>query len=116
VSVPFLLLTEDAAASTVAEIIESGTWNCADKPHLDRAPLVPSIHNAGALHSLQQERQSAESTRRELGHLRPNTKCLFLTGYAKMVLAHKVVDREANSLHKPYTLKQLSLKIRGALS
>jgi two-component system, cell cycle sensor histidine kinase and response regulator CckA len=54
---------------------------------------------------------------RELGRLRPDTKFLFVSGYAgKMVLDHKVVDLEANFLQKPYTLKQLSLKIRGALS
>ena len=66
VSVPFLLLTEDADEKTVAEIIQSGTWNCVDKSHLDGATLVQSIHNAVALHSLQQEQQSAESTLRKL--------------------------------------------------
>lgn len=66
VSVPFLLLTEDADERTVAQIIQSGTWNCIDKSHLDGATLVRSIHNAVALHSLQQEQQSAESTLRKL--------------------------------------------------
>jgi hypothetical protein len=42
---------------------------------------------------------------------------LFVSGYAgKTVLDHKVVDLETNFLQKPYTLKQLSLKIRAALT
>lgn len=54
---------------------------------------------------------------KQLGRLRPDTKFLFVSGYAgKMVLDHKVIDLETNFLQKPYTLKQLSLKIRGALT
>src|ERR1700757_2812162 len=45
VSVPFLLLTEDADEKTVAEIIESGTWNCVAKSQLDSATLVRSIRS-----------------------------------------------------------------------
>jgi FixJ family two-component response regulator len=54
---------------------------------------------------------------KELAQLRPDTKLLFVSGYAgKTVLDHKVGDLETNFLQKPYTLKQLSLKIREALS
>jgi two-component system cell cycle sensor histidine kinase/response regulator CckA len=53
----------------------------------------------------------------ELAQLRPETKLLFVSGYAgKTVLDHKVVDLETNFLQKPYTLKQFSLKIRAALN
>ena len=53
----------------------------------------------------------------ELTHLRPDVKLLFVSGYAgKTVLDHKVFDLETNFLQKPYTLKQLSGKIRGALN
>jgi two-component system cell cycle sensor histidine kinase/response regulator CckA len=53
---------------------------------------------------------------KELAQLRSDTKLLFVPGYAgKTVLDHKVVDLETNFLQKPYTLKQLSLKIRAAL-
>ena len=52
---------------------------------------------------------------KELGRLRPETKLLFVSGYAgKTVLDHKVFDLEANFLQKPFTLKQLSAKIREA--
>jgi two-component system, cell cycle sensor histidine kinase and response regulator CckA len=52
----------------------------------------------------------------ELASLRPEARLLFVSGYAgKTVLDHKVVDLETNFLQKPYTLKQLSSKIRVAL-
>ena len=53
---------------------------------------------------------------KELLRLRPDTKLLFVSGYAgKTVLDHKVVDLETNFLQKPFSLQQLSLKIRTAL-
>jgi len=53
----------------------------------------------------------------QLGPLRPGMKFLFVSGYAgKTVLDHKVFDLETNFLQKPYTLKQLSQTIRGALN
>jgi CheY-like chemotaxis protein len=53
---------------------------------------------------------------KELTQVRPDTRLLFVSGYAgKTVLDHKVVDLETNFLQKPYTLKQLSLKIWAAL-
>jgi len=53
----------------------------------------------------------------ELAQLRPENKLLFVSGYAgKTVLDHKVLDLETNFLQKPYSLKQLSLKIRYALN
>jgi PAS domain S-box-containing protein len=52
----------------------------------------------------------------ELGLLRPEARLLFVSGYAgKTVLDHKVFDIETNFLQKPFTLKQLSSKVRGAL-
>lgn len=53
---------------------------------------------------------------KELARLRPDARLLFVSGYAgKTVLDHKVFDLETNFLQKPYTLKQLSTKIRQAL-
>ena len=52
----------------------------------------------------------------ELLRIRPEMKFLFVSGYAgRTVLDHKVMDVETNFLQKPYTLKQLSYKIRAAL-
>jgi two-component system, cell cycle sensor histidine kinase and response regulator CckA len=53
----------------------------------------------------------------ELARFRPETKVLFVSGYAsKTVVDHKVVYLESNFLQKPFSLKQLSSKIRAALS
>ena len=66
VSVPFILLTEEADEKTVAEIIEGGTWNCVAKSQLDGATLVRTMRNTLALHTLQQEQHTAEESLRKL--------------------------------------------------
>jgi two-component system, cell cycle sensor histidine kinase and response regulator CckA len=68
VSVPFILLTESADEKTVAEIIESGTWNCLARSQLDGATLIRTIRSTMALHTMQQDRQAAEATLRKLSH------------------------------------------------
>src|SRR5215469_1720941 len=60
VSLPHLVLTENADEKTVAELIAAGTWNCLAKSQLDGATLVRTIHSALALHSLQRDQQAAE--------------------------------------------------------
>lgn len=53
---------------------------------------------------------------RELEMLRPETRVLFVSGYAgQTVLDHKVVDVDSNFLQKPFTLKQLANKVRTVL-
>lgn len=53
---------------------------------------------------------------KELGTLRPETRVLFVSGYAgQTVLDHDVVNVERNFLQKPFTLKQLAGKIRAVL-
>ena len=66
VSVPYIVLTEDADEESVASAIESGTWNCLSKSQLDGATLVRTIHNALAVHSLQLEQHNAEESLRKL--------------------------------------------------
>ncbi len=66
VSIPFILLTEEADEKAVAEIIEGGTWNCVTKSQLDGATLVRTIRNTLAVYSLQQEQQTAEQSLRKL--------------------------------------------------
>jgi two-component system, cell cycle sensor histidine kinase and response regulator CckA len=66
VTVPFILLTENADETTVAELIQGGTWNCVARSHLDGATLVRTIRNTLAMHSLQQEHHSAEESIRKL--------------------------------------------------
>ncbi len=66
VSIPFILLTEDADEKTVADIIEGGTWNCVAKSQLDGATLVRTMRNTLAMHSIQKEQQTAEESLRKL--------------------------------------------------
>jgi CheY-like chemotaxis protein len=61
-------------------------------------------------------RMSGGALAKEVAQVRSDTQFLFVSGYAgKTILDHKVVDLESNFLQKPYTLKQLSFKIRRAL-
>lgn len=54
---------------------------------------------------------------RELLNLRPEMRVLFVSGYAgQTVIDHKVFDLETGFLQKPFTLKQLSGKIREILN
>jgi two-component system, cell cycle sensor histidine kinase and response regulator CckA len=66
VSLPFILLTEDADERTVAEIIEGGNWNCLTRSQLDGATLIRTIHSTLALHSMQRGQQAAEASVRKL--------------------------------------------------
>src|SRR5579863_1640419 len=66
VSLPFILLTENADEKTVAESIESGTWNCVAKSHLDGATLVRTIRGTLAMHTIQSEHHTAEESLRKL--------------------------------------------------
>jgi two-component system, cell cycle sensor histidine kinase and response regulator CckA len=53
---------------------------------------------------------------KELESTRPETRVLFVSGYAgQTVLDHKVVDVEHNFLQKPFTLTQLANKVRTVL-
>ena len=66
VSVPFILLTEDADEKTIADAIETGNWNCVSRSRLDGATLVQTMRSTLALHSLRQEQQTAEESLRKL--------------------------------------------------
>lgn len=66
VSVPFIVLTEEADEKAVAEIIKDGTWSCVAKSQLDGATLVRTIRNTLTVHTLQQEQQTAEHSLRKL--------------------------------------------------
>jgi two-component system, cell cycle sensor histidine kinase and response regulator CckA len=53
---------------------------------------------------------------KELETVRPETRMLFVSGYAgQTVLDHRVVNVENNFLQKPFTLNQLASKVRMVL-
>ncbi len=66
VSVPFILLTEDAGEARVAELIEENTWNCIHKSQLDDGTLLCAMRGTLAIHTVEQERNSAEELLRRL--------------------------------------------------
>jgi two-component system, cell cycle sensor histidine kinase and response regulator CckA len=52
----------------------------------------------------------------QLQSLHPNMKVLFMSGYTAEVIAHRgVLDKGVNFIQKPYSLKELAVKVRGAL-
>jgi two-component system, cell cycle sensor histidine kinase and response regulator CckA len=66
ISVPFVVLTEDADERTIAELIDAGTWNCLAKSQLDGATLVRTMRNTLAMHVMHQGQQAAEESVRKL--------------------------------------------------
>lgn len=65
-SVPFIILTEHADEKSIAEIIQTGNWNCLAKSQLDGATLVRTIRSTVALHAMEKEHHSAEESLRKL--------------------------------------------------
>ena len=66
VTIPFIVLTEDANEQTVAGIIEEGNWNCLAKSQLDGATLIRTMRCTLALHGLKEEKLAAEELLRKL--------------------------------------------------
>ena len=49
--------------------------------------------------------------------LYPDLKCLFMSGYTANVIAHHgVLDEGVHFIQKPFAVKDLADKVRGALS
>ena len=54
---------------------------------------------------------------KNLTAIRPGTRVLSVSGYAgQTILDHNVVDVENNFLQKPFTVRQLAVKVRAVLS
>ena len=52
-----------------------------------------------------------------LSALRPDMKCLFMSGYtADLIARHGVLDKDVHFLQKPFSRKELATKLRKALS
>ncbi|MBF0377773.1 MAG: PAS domain S-box protein [Desulfamplus sp.] len=48
--------------------------------------------------------------------LYPNIKCLFMSGYTADVIAHHgVLDKSVNFIQKPFTIKDLALKVKKSI-
>ena len=115
-----ILLVEDeqAVRRATAEFLRLQGYNVIEgKDGLDALTLAQEHAEIDLVVSdVVMPRMSGGALAKEVSRLRPNTQFLFVSGYAgKTILDHKVVDLDTNFLQKPYTLRQLSSKIRAAL-
>jgi two-component system, cell cycle sensor histidine kinase and response regulator CckA len=116
-----ILLVEDESAvrRATAEFLNRQGYTVLEaKDGMDALNVArnytPAIHLA--LTDVVMPNVSGGELARQLAGVRPETRLLFVSGYAgKTVLDHDVFDVETNFLQKPFTLKQLSSKIREAL-
>lgn len=54
---------------------------------------------------------------KELTAIRPAARVLFVSGYAGQTIPdHKVVDVKNNFLQKPFTVRQMAVKVRAVLN
>ncbi len=60
---------------------------------------------------------SGQELWRQLAVMRPELKCLFMSGYTANVIAHRgVLDAGVHFLQKPFTVQELDAKLREALT
>ena len=114
-----LVEDEEALRAAAAELLSLRGYNVLQaKDGLD-ALSVAKRHGSTihlAVTDVVMPHMSGGELAKELETLRPETRVLFVSGYAgQTVLDHDVVDVENNFLQKPFTLKQLAGKIRAVL-
>jgi len=116
-----ILLVEDEAAvrrSTAEFLGLQGYTVLEAKDGLDALAVAKDFGSAIhlAVTDVVMPHMSGGQLAKELKRLRPETRLLFVSGYAgQTVLEHNVFDLETDFLQKPFGLKQLSSKIREAL-
>jgi two-component system, cell cycle sensor histidine kinase and response regulator CckA len=116
-----ILLVEDepAVRDCTAQFLKQQGYTVLEaKDGLEALAVVGSFHDKIHLvvTDVVMPQMSGGQLAKELCTLRPDARLLFVSGYAgKTVLDHNVFDLETNFLQKPYTLKQLSGKVRAAL-
>jgi two-component system, cell cycle sensor histidine kinase and response regulator CckA len=114
-----LVEDEDALRRAAAEFLTLRGYNVLQaKDGLDA--LSAAKNHGSTIHlavtDVVMPHMSGGELAKELEALRPETRLLFVSGYAgQTVLDHKVVDVENNFLQKPFTLKQLGGKVRSIL-
>ena len=114
-----LVEDEDALRRAAAELLSLRGYSVLQaRDGLDALSVVKS-HNS-TIHltvtDVVMPHMSGGELAKELATLRPETRVLFVSGYAgQTVLDHDVVSVESNFLQKPFTLKQLASKIRTVL-
>jgi two-component system cell cycle sensor histidine kinase/response regulator CckA len=114
-----LVEDEDALRRATAEFLSLRGYTVLQARDGLHAMSVVNHHGAAidlAVTDVVMPHVSGGQLAKELAALHPETRLLFVSGYAgQTVLDHKVVDVENNFLQKPFTLKQLAGKVRSVL-
>jgi PAS domain S-box-containing protein len=114
-----LVEDEDALRRATAEFLGLRGYTVLEAKDGCDALAVAANHGRAielAVTDVVMPRLSGGQLARELTTIRPDTRVLFLSGYAgQTILDHKVVDVENNFLQKPFTLTQLANKVRAVL-
>jgi PAS domain S-box-containing protein len=115
-----VLIVEDEEAlrrATVEFLILSGYKVLEARNGLDALSVVKG--HSSALHlavtDVVMTYMSGGELAQELKTLRPETRVLFVSGYAGQTVINHKVDVENNFLQKPFTLNQLARKVRTLL-
>ena len=116
-----VLLVEDEASilKLAKAILETLGYNVLTATSPVRAMNLVEQH-AGGIHLLVTDVVMPEMNGRELAeNLRahhPMLKVLFMSGYTANVIAHRgVLDKGVNFIQKPFSKRELAIKVRGAL-
>ncbi len=114
-----LVEDEDALRRAAAEFLQLRGYTVLEaRDGLDALSVTKNHESAIdlAVTDVVMPRMSGGELAKELLTLRPETRVLFLSGYAgQTVLDHEVVNVESNFLQKPFTLTQLASKVRMVL-
>jgi PAS domain S-box-containing protein len=117
-----ILIVEDEAA-----ILKLATLMLEEQGYKVLAARTPgegmrlANEHKGKVHLLMTDVVMPEMNGRELSQkmlsLYPNLKCLFMSGYTADVISnHGVLDEGVSFIHKPFSIKDLSSKIRETLN
>ncbi len=79
-TIPFIVLTKLADEKAVAEIIQAGAWDCAEKSLLNGADLLRTMRCTLNLHASLQQRALAEDSLRKLScAVQQSADCIVIT-------------------------------------
>jgi len=114
-----LVEDEDALRRAAAEFLSLRGYQVLEARDGVDALSVTKSHGSAihlAVTDVVMPHMSGGQLAKELLTLRPETRVLFVSGYAgQTVIDHKVVDLGVNFLQKPFTLNQLASKVRSVL-
>jgi PAS domain S-box-containing protein len=110
---------EDGVRALVLAVLRRSGYSVLEARDGEEA-LVLAANHPGPIHLLLTDvvmpRLSGGRLARRLTHLRPETRVLFMSGFADSTLVrHEVVSGDADCLLKPFTPDDLARKVREAL-